>query len=293
MLKIGIIGISGNNSSERLADAVAEKTGFKLLIDMEKVAFDMESGKVMFLDLDLSTLDALIIKKVGSEYSHYFLDRLEILRYLSETGVKVFSKPGKIMRMLDRLSCTVQLKQGNIPIPPTVITEDVDLAYTSVRKFEKAVLKPLFTSKARGMMMLKSGNDTRSEIDNFRKSGNKIMYIQKFVPNPGKDLGVAFLGGEYVATYARVANKGSWNTTTHFGGHYESYDPPKEVVEVARKAQALFGLDFTCVDIVETSEGPKVFEVSAFGGVRGLSVVNGLDAAALYVDYVLEKLGNG
>ena len=29
------------------------------------------------------------------------------------------------------------------------------------------------------------------------------MYIQKFLPRVNRDLGVAFLGGKYLATYAR------------------------------------------------------------------------------------------
>ena len=116
------------------------------------------------------------------------------------------------------------------------------------------------------------------------------MYLQKMVEHPGKDMGVAFLGGEYLATYARVGDGQSWNTTTRSGGKYEPYEPSDEIKELAYKAQALFDLDFTCVDVVETPEGPKVFEVSAFGGFRGLLDANQIDAAAMYADYVLQRI---
>jgi ribosomal protein S6--L-glutamate ligase len=59
---------------------------------------------------------------------------------------------------------------------------------------------------------------------------------------------------------------------------------------VAQKAQSLFDLDFTCVDVVETAAGPVVFEVSAFGGFRGIQEACGLDAAAMYTEYVMEKI---
>jgi tetrahydromethanopterin:alpha-L-glutamate ligase len=59
---------------------------------------------------------------------------------------------------------------------------------------------------------------------------------------------------------------------------------------MATRAQALFGMDFTTVDVAETSDGPVVFEVSAFGGFRGAKEGIGLDAAARYADYVLEQL---
>jgi ribosomal protein S6--L-glutamate ligase len=50
-------------------------------------------------------------------------------------------------------------------------------------------------------------------------------------------------------------------------------------------------LDFTCVDIAKTEEGMFVFEVSAFGGFRGLKEAFGIDAAGLYLDHVMKELG--
>ena len=44
------------------------------------------------------------------------------------------------------------------------------------------------------------------------------------------------------------------------------------------------------MDVAETEDGLKVFEVSAFGGFRGLMEADGIDAAALYADYVLGRL---
>jgi ribosomal protein S6--L-glutamate ligase len=52
-------------------------------------------------------------------------------------------------------------------------------------------------------------------------------------------------------------------------------------------------LDFTCVDVAETNEGPLVFEVSAFGGFRGLLDANGIDAADVFSSYVVDKLNHG
>ena len=93
-----------------------------------------------------------------------------------------------------------------------------------------------------------------------------------------------------MATYARVNNGNSWNTTINSGGKYEAYEPSPEIIQLARRAQEPFGLDFTCVDVVETNNGPMVFEVSAFGGFRGLLQANEVDAASLYADYVLGRL---
>lgn len=288
-MKIGIVGNQGTWSTERLADKVEEKTGYRLVVDLEKVSLDLEKETVFYRGQDLGELEGLIIKKVGRAYSPSHLDRLDILRYLEGRGVKVFSRPERILRLLDRLACTVTLKLAQIPMPPTVVTESVVEALEAVDRFGEAVLKPLFSTKARGMRVVAPGEDLEEGIREFKASGNDVMYIQKKVDLPGQDFGVAFLGGEYLGTYARVGHEESWNTTTRGGGRYENYEPSEDIKELAKRAQAPFELDFTSVDVAITPNGPIVFEVSAFGGFRGLLEGSGIDAAERYVDYVIKR----
>lgn len=289
MPNIGVVGIPGGWSSECLADTVAEMTGYRLLIDPSKISLDLASGSAWYEGSDLSHLDALMIKKAGSRYSPELLDRLEILRLLNEKGLSMFSKPIHILRVLDRLSCTVTLISGGIPMPPTTITEDMQGAMNAVEIYGEAVFKPLYTSKARGMKVITAGADMYQEISEFKQK-NCIMYIQKKIDLRGKDLGIVFLGGQYMTTYARCTSGDSWNTTINSGGKYAPYQPSYEVIELAQRAQNLFGLDFTCVDVAETKEGAFVFEVSAFGGFRGIQEASGINAAKVYAEYVLKQL---
>lgn len=103
-------------------------------------------------------------------------------------------------------------------------------------------------------------------------------------------LGLAFLGGEFLAAYTRVSGRASWNTTIRAGGKYAPGDPSPEIVALAERAQAPFGLDFTTVDIADTQDGSVVFEVSAFGGFRGVFKGAGVDAAAACADYAIAQL---
>ncbi|HBR06614.1 MAG TPA: GAK system ATP-grasp enzyme [Desulfovibrio sp.] len=288
-MKIGVVGTKDGWSSELLADALAQRTGYRLLVEPERIRLDLPSGRALFEDTDLSQLDGLVIKKIGARYSPDLLDRLEILRFLSERGLPVLSDPLRILRVLDRLSCTITLQAAGIPMPPTSITEDVDQALAAVEEYGEAVFKPLYTSKARGMFVLRPGPEARRIIEDYAREF-PIMYIQKTVDLRGRDLGVTFLGGEYLTTYARCTQNGAWNTTTVSGGKYAPFDPPAGIIDLAKKAQDLFGLDFTCVDVALTDDGPYVFEVSAFGGFRGLLEARGLDAAGLYADHVLARV---
>ena len=289
MYTIGVVGSPGGKSSEWLADEVQARTGHRLLVDMEAVTLDLQERTAYFQGQNLLHLNALIVKKVGSRYSPDLLDRLEILRFLHQRGLPVFSAPQSMMRVVDRLSCTAALRLAGIPMPPTVVTEDFAAAKLAVQEFGEAVFKPLYTSKARGMRVIKDTSDLDREIREY-KAENAIMYIQKKIELNGRDLGLAFLGGEYVTTYARCNPGTSWNTSTVSGGRYQAYTPSQESIDLAFKAQSLFDLDFTCVDVAETSEGPLVFEVSAFGGFQGIWEAQGMDAASMLTSYVLERI---
>ena len=208
--------------------------------------------------------------------------------------MRVFSPALSILRLIDRLSCTVTLRNAGIPMPETRITESTADAAATVRDFGEAVFKPLYSTKARGMCVLGADlpeAELQARIDAFRAE-NPVMYIQRKLDLPGHDLGLVFLGGRYLGCYARVGSKDTWNTTIHSGGRYQAFDAPGSMIELAERAQGLFDLDFTTVDIAETADGPVVFEVSAFGGFRGAKEGIGIDAASLYCDYVLDTLAS-
>lgn len=292
-LKIAVVGIPDRWSTETLADAVEAKTGFRLVIDMAKVTHDLLTNQLQYCGHNLCELDAIIVKKISAEYSPNTLDRLELLRVAEAHGVKVFSGAENMLRLVDRLSCTVSLRNGNIPMPETMITEDSDAALAAVKQYGEAVFKPLFSTKARGMCVLSAKESDKHLIKSIEafKADNPMMYIQRKLNLSGQDVGLIFLGGQYLGAYARIAgDKKAWNTTIHSGGHYAPYTPSDKIIAIAQKAQSLFQLDFTTVDVAVIDEGPVVFEVSAFGGFRGAKEGTGIDAANLYVNYVLDKL---
>jgi tetrahydromethanopterin:alpha-L-glutamate ligase len=290
--KIGVVGTPGKWSTEALADALETATGFRLVIDMGEVCAELDSGVLRYHDWKLSELDAVVVKKISERYSPATLDRLEMLRLLEQTGVRVFSRVSSIQPLIDRLSGTMALHRAGIPMPPTRVTENRAAAMSAVWDFESAVFKPLYSTKARGMTLIDTHDGPagmQQAIEAFHNN-NPVMYIQQRLDLPGQDLGMVFLGGDYLGTYARVGRAGAWNTTILSGGHYQGYQAGDELIELAHRAQAVFDLDFTTVDVAETEQGPVVFEVSAFGGFHGALKGIGINVAERYVDYMLKEL---
>ena len=289
---IAVIGIPGKWSTEVLADRLEAKTGTRHVIDMADVTFDSSTGTLAANGLDLTSIDGIVVKKISQQYSPATLDRLELLRVAEAQGVRVFSPASSMLRLIDRLSCTVTLRNHDIPMPDTCVTESIDHAIAFIHQSEAVVLKPLFSTKARGMTVLSAdhGDDNlKQALDTFQKD-NPVLYIQRKIALSGRDMGLMFLGGNYLGAYARVAQNDSWNTTIHSGGKYQNVVPTDDIISMAHEAQSLFDMDFTTVDVAETDNGAICFEVSAFGGFKGGLEGTGIDVAELYADYVLRAI---
>lgn len=288
--RIGVIGTPGKWSTEALADAVAARTEHRQVFDMSRAVLDLDAGTLICDGVDLCQMDGLILKKIAEDYTPDALDRLEMLRMAEAAGVRIFSPAVNVLRLMDRLACTMTLRVADIPMPATTITEDVAAARAALVRYGSAVFKPLFSTKARGMILLDhDAPDAEDQIAAF-KAANPVMYIQQKADLSGADVGMVFLDGEYLCTYARVSQTDSWNTTIHSGGKYEAFTPTPELIELGRRAQAPFGLTFTTVDIALTPDGPIVFEVSAFGGYSGAQKGCGIDAAGLVADHVVNEV---
>ena len=290
--RIAVIGTPGKWSTDVMADHLEARTGFRCVVDMAEVVLELETGKLRYGDMLLNELDGVIIKKVSETYSPAADDRIRMLGTLEADGVRCFSRPGQIGRLINRLEGTAALASGNVNLPPTRVTENTNEALEAIRAFGKAILKPLYSTKARGMVVLDGATDetiNRRKLEAFR-ARHGLFYLQKFVNLGGQDLGMVFIGGEYLCTYARVSGANAWNTTIHSGGKYQTYHASPELIALGRQAQACFELSFTTVDIALTDDGPVVFEVSAFGGFSGALKGCGLDAAGALCDYVLAEL---
>jgi len=290
--RIGVIGTPGKWSTEVLADHLEDLTGFRCVIDMADVVMELETGLLSYQGLVLNELDGIIIKKISEIYSPAADDRIRMLRNLESDGVRCFSRPDQVGHLINRFEGTSALARGGVPLPPTRITENVEAALEAIHAYGKAILKPLYSTKARGMVVLDSADSTELNRDKLLafRSEHGLFYLQKFVNLGGQDLGMVFLGGEYLCTYARVGDSNAWNTTINSGGKYQQYDASPELIELGRKAQACFDLTFTTVDIALTDEGPVVFEVSAFGGFSGALKGCGIDAAKKLCAYVLKEV---
>jgi ribosomal protein S6--L-glutamate ligase len=291
-VKVAVVGQPGGWSTGRLADALARAGAEPVVVDLAACAIVLPGPGLVAGGRPLAGLAGAVVKKIGDTADGWVVqERITMLHHLAAHGLPVVSAPDRLALAVNRSRMTVELALAGVPVPETVVTEDARAAEAAVERFGAAVLKPLFTSKGRGMQRLDPSLDLRSLFARWRSGGTGPFYLQRFVKHPGRDLGVAVLDGEFVGAYWRVARADQWMTTVLAGGRYEKADPPREAIDIALRAACHFGLLFTCVDLMQTPEGGwVVLEVSAFGGFRGLLDACGLDAAPLVAAAALRRI---
>jgi ribosomal protein S6--L-glutamate ligase len=291
--RIGVAGIPGAWSTDRLTAALTERGARAFAFDLQSCSFDLGDGSVRLDGKDLCRLDAVVVKKLGSTTDPLTPHRVQMLRQMEFRGVRVFSPADAVAEVNDRYRMTQRLRLAGIPMPRTIVTEDIDLAAEVIEDWGRAVLKPIFTSKGLGMLLLRGDAAHRHKLRRWKQRWMMPFYLQEFVPQRDRDLGVMVLNGAVLGAYYRVGRGDSWLTTTSAGGRYAPCPVTPEMSAVALDAARVFRLDFTGVDLVQTPAGFLVYEVSAFGGFAGLHRTGGPDAAAAYADHVLDALAAG
>jgi ribosomal protein S6--L-glutamate ligase len=290
-MNLAVVGQPGAWSTERLADALRAAGANAAVVDLAACSLRLPDRRLFHLGRPLEGLDGAVVKKLGDTADGWSVqERIGMLRHLEASGVPVLSAPDHLHVAVNRYRMTCELVRAGLPVPPTTVTEDIDEAADAVARFGTAVIKPLFTSKGRGMRRLEPTRDLRGELEAHRDSGLGPFYLQRFVKHPGRDLGVAVLDGRCLGAYWRVAAGEQWMTTILSGGRYEKAEIAPEIADMAVVAARHFGLIFTGVDLIEDSDGRfSVLEVSAFGGFRGLLNGCGVDAAPRLAEVVLRR----
>ena len=236
-MNIAVVGQPGAWSTERLADALRAAGATASVIDLAACSLRLPDRQLFYRGEPLQKLDGVVVKKLGDTADGWGVqERIGMLRHLEASGVPVLSAPDRLHVAVNRYRMTCELVRAGLPVPETTITEDIDEAAAAVERFGAAVLKPLFTSKGRGMRRLEPSRDLLVQLESHLDDGLGPFYLQRFVKHPGRDLGVAVLDGRCIGAYWRVAAADHWMTTILSGGRYEKADLDPETEAIAVRA---------------------------------------------------------
>jgi tetrahydromethanopterin:alpha-L-glutamate ligase len=239
-------------------------------------------------NIELEALDALIVRDVGGGGSEDMSYRFDVLCNLEDLGVLVVNQPQAIQTAANKHRSSYLFRKHGLPTPDTVLTSDIDQAFDAVRKWGRAVVKPIFGFKGLDIHCVVDDVPSRQLlIQILDKRG--VLYLQQFIPNPGRDIRAFVVDGRVAGAIYRRAPVGSWINNLSKGGSPERCPQSFQMETLACEAAKVIGAVYAGVDLIEGREGLSILEVNGTPSGRGIFEACGIDVAQKVVQYVLQE----
>ncbi|KUO65950.1 MAG: hypothetical protein APF84_01435 [Gracilibacter sp. BRH_c7a] len=297
---IGILGTAKGPHVKALTIAL-EGMGVKVkLIDPQKLTSYMPQSATFLAEsreaLDgqaqtpenIKNLDALLIRSLPGGSLEQVIYRMDVLHRLEKQGLMIINSPSLLEKTVDKFYTTALLADAGLPVPKTIVTERFDQAMEAVRKFGRVVVKPLFGSLGKGMVLIEDP-DTAHRVFRALELGNYVYYLQGFLPHDNGDYRLFVVGGEVVSAMRRQSNY--WKANIACGATAEPYHPDSVMTELAVRTADILQADYLGVDILISDGKPYLIEANGIPGWTGLQSVSNINIAEVIAKYVLRKIG--
>lgn len=253
-------------------------------------SFDPSQPSLFYKGKKFSPPDAMIVRAS-------VLDNVDIevstVKQLQLMGVPVVNHYLPIVRAKNKVRTLQILQHEGLPIPRTVVIHNVEYLDHAVEKLGRfpLILKTPHGSLGVGVSIIESRRSLRSMIEFLAADfKNNLIIIQEYVKEAkGKDIRVFVVGGKIVAVMERQAKRGEFRANFAQGGNVALADLSEEEKNIALKSTKAIGLHVAGVDIIRTAEGPKILEVNANPGLKGIIQATGINVAEHIVRFA-EKL---
>jgi RimK family alpha-L-glutamate ligase len=290
-LKIGILTRNENAwCSSRLKESLLKR-------NVESVCFSFSSltarvnlnPAVSFRNIDLlKDLEAVIVRPIGRGSLDEIIFRMDMLHKLARTGLPVVNHPSAIEKAIDKYYTLTLLAEKGVPVPKTVVTENVAEALKAFRNLGgNVVAKPIFGSRGLGVARI-SNADVAERVFRTLRFYRHVIYIQEYVRHGTRDLRLLVVGDRVVAGMLRVSS--SWKTNVSRGATPVAVKVESEMEKLAVISAKTIGCEIAGVDMMESDRGLLVNEINSQPGWRGLQSTTTVNIADEIVDYLLKKI---
>ncbi|MGW2849621.1 ATP-grasp domain-containing protein [Streptomyces sp. NPDC001274] len=183
---------------------------------------------------------------------------LALLEAAAAVGLTTVNDARSIRAVRDKVLTSIIASQHGLPVPPTYSAPRASMFSDVPEELFPLVVKPADGSSGRGVRLVADP----AGLADAEQPGEGQLIAQPYVPNPGTDLKVYCLAGEFHATLRR--------SPIHPDGPADAGPVPlsSEVAAVAAEVGAVFGLDLYGIDVVLGPDGPVVVDINDFPSFR-------------------------
>lgn len=290
MHKIGIVTaqFEVDPTSRDLFEAAQQITNIQV-VDPIQFSVELNGRRVIKIGAaPAGEFDALIIR--GLNFSGETDFQFEVFEQLDREGVMIINSPAALQVAESKFLTSFILQEKGFRVPESLIVQELDDASAFLDQHEDSVAKPLYGFQGYGVIRVKRGEkDALTRIK--RLLGEfKCICLQKYIPNPGRDIRAFVVGNEVVASIYRLASIGRWKTNIKAGAHAKLATLTEAQRTMAIKASLDLGLDYTGVDIIEGPDGDYILEVNGAPAWHGIMEATGRNVAEDIIRHIIHRL---
>lgn len=226
---------------------------------------------------ELKTPDFVLMRS----YDHVISHQLESL------GIRVINSTLAMLKSKNKLISSEILVKHGIPTPKTVYTRTRDYAKISkIFKKEPFVMKQLEGSQGEKVYLIENEDSFHRA---YEETGGLFLTQEFIKTSRGRDVRVYVINHKVVGAVLRTSS-GDFRSNYALGGTAALYEVRPEIEEIAVKAAASLGLEFSGIDLLFDKKGFSVCEINGNAGFRTLSSVSDIDIPALLFDYIHSEI---
>lgn len=213
---------------------------------------------------------------------------IEFIETFEAFGVPVINSAAAWHRAKSKPLTSAYLALSGVPQPECAFSYNGAPLANYAAKHPRALLvsKPWYGSGGKGIFRATGGAMKKR----LQSAKTKNQYVQRFVPNSGRDIRVVVVDGTAVGATYRIAPKGRWKTNVSAGGTPAFCEVTPDLAALSVKATRALGLDIAGVDVIEGPDGYVVLEVNAWPDYRIFDRVARVDVAMAIAHFLKKRL---
>ena len=289
-LRIAVLSRENNYSTRRLV-AEGEARGHSIeVIDTTRcyMAINALAPEVYYDGTRLPRYDA-VVPRIGASVTSY---GTAVLRQFETLGTHCVNGSAGITASRDKLHAHQLLARHKIGMPRTAFAASPKDTSNLIGLVGTAplIVKLLESTQGKGVVLAETKKAAQSVIDAFR--GLKANFlVQDFVKEAaGEDIRCLVVDGRVVASMKRSSAGDDFRSNLHQGGTAAAVRITREERESALRAARVFGLGLAGVDLLRSTDGPKVLEVNSSPGFEGVEKATGKNIAGHLFDAIEKKV---
>ena len=248
-IRIGIITAwpEADWHSQRLIASLARRADARALDPAQLAAIvDEEGVSVTAAGQAAAAFDAFVLARGMGRAGDPDV-QFEIYRALEAAGAIVVNRVDPLLAAQDKFRSSCLLARAGVNTPRAAAVQTMEDAGRALELLVEAVVKPVAGSLGEGVERVGADEGGRAVVRE-RLARDGAVYLQEYVPHPGRDVRVFVVGGRARAAIARQAPPGEWRTNVAIGGRTEAVPLAPGLASVAEAAAGAVGLDYAGID---------------------------------------------